>query len=298
VKKIFPIESLLKESASFVLSGSNIILKFDISEDIWNAEIDEGQISQVFHNLVINARQAMSGGGLIKISAENISISNEDEIPLNTGDYIKIIFQDDGPGIKSENLNNIFDPFFTTKEEGSGLGLAITYSIIKKHDGYISVESIIGTGTIFTIYLPAKKKLLEKETADQKKRYRGSGRILLMDDDKSIRNTVSKMLKYFGFNVDSAGDGEEAIKMYKKALATEDPYRMVILDLTIPGKMGGRETVGELKKIDPHVKAVVSSGYSNDPVMANHSEYGFSAVVKKPFVVEELEDVLFNVLDN
>ncbi len=298
VKKIIPIENLLKESASFVLSGSNIILKFNISDDMWNAEIDEGQISQVFHNLVINARQAMPGGGVIEISVENISISREEGVPLSAGNYIKIKFQDNGPGIKSENLNNIFDPFFTTKEEGSGLGLAITYSIIKKHNGHISVESNMGTGTVFTLYLPAKKNIPEKKTGDKKMRYRGSGRILVMDDDKSIINTVSKMLKYFGFSVDSATNGEEAINKYKKALAAEEPYRIVILDLTIPGKMGGREAIEELKKLDPGIKAVVSSGYSNDPVMANYSEYGFSAVVKKPFIIEELEEVLSTVLEN
>jgi PAS domain S-box-containing protein len=298
VKKVTPVENLLKESASFVLSGSNIVLKFDISKGIWDAEIDEGQMSQVFHNLVINARQAMPGGGVIRIVAENISISVYERLPLSGGDYVRIIFQDNGPGIKSENLNNIFDPFFTTKEEGSGLGLAISYSIIKKHDGHISVESKPGTGTIFTLYLPARKNIRANETEDQKKRYRGSGRILVMDDDKSIVNTVSKMLKYFGFSVDSAADGEDAIIKYKKALATEGPYRMVILDLTIPGKMGGRDAVKELKSIDPEVKAVVSSGYSNDPVMANYTEYGFVAVVKKPFIIEELEDVLFSVLEN
>jgi PAS domain S-box-containing protein len=298
VKKVTPVENLLKESASFVLSGSNIVLKFDISKGIWDAEIDEGQMSQVFHNLVINARQAMPGGGVIRIFAENISLSGEERLPLSAGDYIRIIFQDNGPGIKSENINNIFDPFFTTKEEGSGLGLAISYSIIKKHDGDISVESKPGTGTIFTLYLPARKNIPQNETEEQKKRYRGSGRILVMDDDKSIVNTVSKMLKFFGFRVDSAADGKDAIIKYKKALATEDPYRMVILDLTIPGKMGGRDAVNELKNIDPDVKAVVSSGYSNDPVMANYSEYGFTAVVKKPFIIEELEDVLYAVLDN
>jgi len=204
-------------------------------------------------------------------------------------------------GIAEEHLPKIFDPYFTTKQRGSGLGLATTYSIIKRHEGYIRVESRLGEGTTFYIYLPASEKqlLIQKGLLG---RDLGAGfkvgqrRILIMDDEDSIRDAVSQMLRYIGYEVESARDGAEAIELYKRAQGSERPFDAVILDLTIPGGMGGKEAVQKLREIDSQVKAIVSSGYSHDPVMADFKQYGFCGVVVKPYKIEELREVLYNVV--
>ncbi len=296
VRKTVSIQELLKETVSFVLSGSNLNYEIEIDDDLWNVEVDEGQMGQVFHNIIINARQAMPHGGTIFISARNKSIEKSDGLPYKHKDYIIISIKDHGVGISRENLGNIFDPYFTTKNSGSGLGLAVTFSIIQKHEGFIRVHSEVGKGTTFLIYLPASGKDIKEKPDTVRYKFAGKGRALVMDDDRSVRNIAGKIIKYFGFEVDYAAHGQEVLDKYSESMKMNLPYDFVILDLTVPGKMGGKETVKHLLEIDPNVKAIVSSGYSNDPVMAKYSDYGFCAVIVKPYRVEELEEVLFNLL--
>jgi CheY-like chemotaxis protein len=274
-----------------VLRGSKSNCEFSIAENLWPAEVDVGQISQVINNIVINANQAMPKGGTIQVAAENLIIESGHGLPVKPGRYIRISITDQGVGIGENHFLNIFDPYFTTKQEGSGLGLATAYSIIKKHNGHIAVESQLGVGTTFHIYLPASDKAIpEKEKV---KVIKGQGRILVMDDEVALRKVVGKMLAMLGYEAEFAQDGAEAIRMVKEA---EKPYDAVILDLTIPGGMGGKEAINKLLEIDPELKAIVSSGYSDDPVLANFQEYGFKGIMPKPFQSQLLSKVLHEVL--
>ncbi|MFZ0450712.1 MAG: PAS domain S-box protein [Desulfatiglandaceae bacterium] len=294
LKETASIKDILKESCSFVLRGSISGCEFSIAEKLWPTEVDVGQISQVINNVVINANQAMPKGGIIQIVAKNLIIEDRHGLPLNPGRYIRISIKDQGVGIAKEHLSNIFDPYFTTKQKGSGLGLATTYSIIKKHDGHITVESRLGVGSTFHIYLPASEKALPEK--DQVRLITGQGKILVMDDEASLRKTVGKMLENLGYEAELAKDGAEAIRMYKEAKESGNPYDAVILDLTIPGAMGGKDTIKQLREIDPEIKAIVSSGYSDDPVMATFKKYGFKGIMPKPFESQLLGNALQKVL--
>lgn len=294
VKETASIRDKLKESSLFALRGSKSSCEFSIAEDLWPAEVDVGQISQVISNIVINANQAMPGGGIIQVAAENLIIEDRHDLSVNPGKYIKMSIKDQGLGIAEKYLFNIFDPYFTTKQEGSGLGLATTYSIIKKHDGHITVESQLGIGTTFHIYLPASDKAVSEK--EEVKLIKGQGRILVMDDEASLRKIVGRMMEKLGYEPEFAKDGAEAIEMYKKAIESEKPYDVVILDLTVPGGMGGKEAISKLLEIDSDVKAIVSSGYSDDPVLANFHEYGFRGMMPKPFEPRSLSKVLHDVL--
>jgi len=294
VKEPASIKDILKESPSFVLRGSKSSCKLSIAEDLWPAEVDVGQISQVINNIVINANQAMPGGGIIQVAAENLIIEDRHGLPVNPGRYIKISIKDQGVGIAEKHLANIFDPYFTTRHAGSGLGLATTYSIIKKHNGHIAVESQLGVGTTFHIYLPASDKAIPEK--EEIKLIKGHGRILVMDDEAPLRKMVGRMLGRLGYESEFAKDGSEAIRMVKDAKEAEKPYDAVILDLTIPGGMGGKEAINKLLEIDPEMKAIVSSGYSDDPVLANFQEYGFKGMMPKPFESRSLSKVLHEVL--
>ncbi len=291
------IAALLRDSVTFTLSGSSVRCDFSIPDDLWPVEVDEGQMNQVINNLVINAKQAMPNGGVIKIRAENTDINEDSGLSLETGAYIKLSVEDEGIGISAEHIPRIFDPFYTTKQEGSGLGLATSYSIIEKHNGYISVESQIEVGTTFHIYLPAspEETLRTKET-DEREPIMGEGRVLVMDDEEMVRELATDMLISLGYSVTTAMSGAEAIETYKNAMESGNPFDAVIADLTIPGGMGGKETIQRLLEIDPEVKAIVSSGYSNDPVLANFEEYGFKGVVAKPYKARELSVVLHRVI--
>ncbi len=287
---------LIRETASFAVSGSNVRCEFDIGNDLWPVEIDEGQISQVINNLVINAEQAMPKGGVIKIKVENILARDEEGVPLTKGKYVKISVEDSGVGIGKEYLPRIFDPYFTTKQKGSGLGLTTVYSVIKNHEGYIGVDSELGVGTKFIIYLPATE---EKEAQNGHERgvvSEGVGRVLVMDDEESVREVAGEMLKHLGYEVEYAGNGSEAIEKYNKVMEKGKAFDVVIIDLTIPGGMGGKEAMELLLNIDPSVKAIVSSGYSNDPVMSEYVRYGFKGVVCKPYRMEELGKTVQEVM--
>jgi len=298
IKGKVSIEDIIRDSAGFTLHGSNVKCLYDFPPDLWKVKVDKGQMSQVIDNLVINANQAMPQGGNIKIKAENIILKKKSSLPLPEGKYVKITFEDKGIGIPEPHLPRIFDPYFTTKQKGSGLGLATVYSIIQKHDGRISVESQVGKGTSFFIYLPAiVDKLMEEEAKKVTKRtLTGEGKVLIMDDEKIVSRAVGGMLERLGYSVEITENGEEAIDKYKEAMNSGERFDAVILDLTVPGGLGGKETIEKLLKIDPDVKAIVSSGYSTDPVMANYKKYGFSAVVAKPFDLKELNEVIGKVL--
>jgi len=296
VKKVTAIARLVRDATDFALRGSNIICKFFVPDTLWAVEVDEGQISQVFHNLIINANHAMPKGGTIQVRFENVAIDMNTDLPLRAGNYVKISVEDEGIGIPEEHLQKIFDPYFTTKQKGSGLGLATAYSVIKRHDGCIAVESGSGIGTIFYIYLPATDKKIFETRELGKKLLPGKGRVLVMEDEEIIRLILGKMLMEIGYEAEFSVDGEQAIKLYKKAKNMGKAFDAVLIDLTIRGGMGGTECIKNLLEIDPEVKAIVSSGYSDDPVISNYREFGFKNIITKPYRIEELSEILYKVI--
>ena len=301
IKKTASIAELIRESANFAVRGSKVRCQVSLPGDLWPVEVDEGQMSQVIHNLVINAQQAMPEGGTIQIRAENREVGTEGEqgLPLGAGRYVKLSIADEGSGIAEEHLPKIFDPYFTTKEGGSGLGLATTYSILKRHGGYIGVASRVGVGTTFYVYIPASGEgewVKPVEGRGGVLRGVSKGRVLLMDDEEMLREAAGQMLQHMGYEVEFAEDGGEALELYKRARESGQPFHVVIMDLTIPGRMGGKETVQRLLEIDPQAKAIVSSGYSEDPIMAEYRRYGFKGVITKPYKLEELNQTLQQII--
>ena len=295
VKEIASIKEIIKESALFVTRGAKSRCEFSIAEDLWSGEVDPGQINQVINNIVINANQAMPEGGIIRINADNVVLDEANAWKLKPGRYIRISIKDEGIGISEKYLSKIFDPYFSTKQEGSGLGLATSYSIINNHGGFILPESVLGEGTTFHIYLPASGKQVFKE--EERNVIKGEGKILVMDDEPSVRKLLERMLDRLGYEAETAEDGVEAIEIYMAAKESGKPFNAVIFDLTIPGGMGGKEALHKLKEIDPEVKAIVSSGYSEDPVMADYEAFGFKGIVPKPFGSKLLSKVLHEVLN-
>lgn len=289
VKKLIDAAQLIRETVSFVLRGSNVKAAIELADDLWCIEADSGQINQALHNVLINAIQAMPGGGEVAISARNETLDADNTCLLSGGDYIRIDIEDQGCGIPAEHLGRIFDPYFTTKAEGTGLGLASVYSIIKRHGGAVEASSTAGDGSCVALYLPAVTcGDPEVEAGSTVPDLTGSGRILIMDDEDLIRDIATEILQFAGYQVESCKNGTEALELYREAWAQGVPYTAVILDLTIPGGMGGKEAAGHLLRIDPNALLVVSSGYSNDPVVANYRRYGFSGAVSKPFDVKGL----------
>jgi signal transduction histidine kinase/ActR/RegA family two-component response regulator len=286
VKKVIYLRYLIREAALFAIHGSSIRCDLVLTDDLWPVVADGGQISQVLHNLVLNAVQAMPQGGKLTVRARNIEPSPEG------GRCIEISIADTGTGIPVDLLSKIYDPYFTTKPQGSGLGLATCHAILKKHGGSISLESIIGQGSEFHIRLPAAEQDTVPDPFLEIQVHHGQGQILIMDDEAAIRNIVQASLEELGYSVACAEDGCAAIELYRNRKAEGNPFAAVILDLTIPGGMGGKEALLLLKEIDPQVKTIVSSGYASDPVMANYQEYGFSAVLGKPYSLEELSKAL------
>ncbi len=302
IKKLININDILRDTVQFAATGSNVTCSFFIDEKLPPVEADEGQLAQVITNLVINAKQSMPGGGCIEIKTEAHHSAGGGRLPLKAGEFVRITIKDGGSGIAFENLQKIFDPYFTTKANGTGLGLATSYSIIKNHDGCISVDSEPGKGTVFSVYLPVKNTAaLGSETQKKFIENYGHKKILLMDDDETVLIPVCEMLADFGYEVTSARCGEEACDHYVKALKSAKPFDVVIMDLIIQGGAGGVETIKMLLDIDPKALAVVSSGYSNDPVMSEHAAYGFRGVIAKPYKDEEmlqLLEKLFRERDN
>jgi len=297
VVEVASIKDLIEELVPFTLTGSNVISEITTEDDLHLVEMDQNQISQVLTNIIINAKQAMPSGGTIYVDAMNVIVESGDLIgKLEAGEYVKISIRDEGIGIPEKIIDKIFDPFFTTKSSGSGLGLATCYSIIQKHKGYITVNSVRGEGATFTIYLPkTDKKLAEKPEIKLNKSF--SGRILLMDDEEAVREFVTALLVELGFSVDATADGDSAIEQYKSTFNSGDGYSLVILDLTIPGGKGGSEVLSELRKINPDVKALAYSGYADDPVISHPRDYGFKASISKPFDLDKFAAVLSNILN-
>ncbi len=300
IKTTISIKKLLRRVIPFYLSGSNVKCNYYFPKNLSYLDVDEGQITQVIENLVINAIQAMPDGGTIHVSAEKVIFekgkNNDCKCFIKDGLYVKIKVQDRGVGIDAKDLKKVFDPFFTTKEEGSGLGLAVSHSIIKKHGGCIKVESEPGVGTTFSIYLPSSSEKALTKGKNKNNIVKGSGRILVMDDQKAIRDVLGDMLQALGYQVDFAIHGEEAIEKYKKMMELNKPYDVVMLDLTIPGKMGGKQAMSILKNLDPEVNAIISTGYSEDLVELNCKDFGFKGFIKKPYDLEQLSETLDRVL--
>jgi PAS domain S-box-containing protein len=297
VKKLSNISEIIRETAAFALRGSNVRLKISLPDDLRATEVDQGQMSQVIQNIVINADEAMPSGGKLHIGAQNMVIKRPGMLPLPKGKYVRVDIEDEGIGMSKKQLERIFEPYYTTKQKGSGLGLATAYSIVKNHGGYITIESKQNVGTTFHVYLPASEK--PSPTREEVKRemgITGKGKVLVMDDEKIIREMLGKMLPLAGYEVDLTSDGAEAIERYAEAMKVGKPFNAVIMDLTIPGGMGGKEAIKKLLEIDPDAKVIVSSGYSTDPIMSEYKEYGFSAVVTKPYGVAEIEKTLNDML--
>lgn len=299
IKRETSLAGLIQEAAGFAVRGTKAVCEYDCAEDLWLAEVDTGQLSQVLQNLVINAVHAMPEGGAIRLTARNLTV-NPGELPLTPGKYVRITVRDQGLGIPPEHLAKIFDPYFTTKQSGSGLGLAVVHSIIANHAGHIGVESEPGKGTVFSIYLPStgKSSPTEKPAEATSPLRTGQGKILVMDDEELIRHVSTAMLRQLGYEAHAANDGEEAITCYLQAKKEGRPFDLVIMDLTVPGGMGGKEAIAHLRRLDPQIKAVVSSGYANDPIMANFGEYGFCGVAPKPFGLQELSKLLQMILNS
>ena len=302
-KETVDIAGLIESATEFALSGSNIIAEFDIACDLWCADVDRTQIGQAFHSLVINAREAMPEGGTLYVSANNQE-SMRDGGFEKPGRFVAVAIKDTGSGIPPEALDRIFDPYFSTKEMGNergmGLGLSIANSIIEKHGGRVFVDAHPGNGALFTVVLPASKAVCETafvpELEDMSEQSLFSGRILVMDDEEMIRKLAGNMLAKIGFEASFACNGEEAIAAYAEAMKADRPFDAVILDLTVKGGMGGKDAIRHLHELDSNVKAIVSSGYANDPGVTHFSEYGFCGVVAKPYRFGEIRSKLKAIL--
>ncbi len=296
VKSTQAIGDLIKESVQFSLRGTKVKCEYSIPQDLWLVDADGGQLRQVINNMVINADQAMQAGGSIMVVAENIELGASNIPSLEKGKYVKISIEDRGVGIAKEHLSKIFDPYFTTKKNRNGLGLATSYSIIKKHKGQITVSSVLGKGSTFTIYLPASEgKVLKQEV--KKRELQKGGRILVMDDDEAVRDSSKKILTPLGYDVVLAQDGKkEGDRRLPRGNASGKPFHAVIMDLTIPGGMGGKEAVAKLLELDPNVRAIVSSGYSNDTVMEQFRNFGFKGVLTKPYSIKDFSEIVYRVI--
>jgi PAS domain S-box-containing protein len=299
VKQRASIGEIIMESANFILHGSSVVCNCNIPVDLWKVDVDTGQIGQVVQNLLLNSLHAMCEGGVIEISCENISSLKDEKLFLHDNKYIKITISDTGSGISEKDLEKIFDPYFSTKKTGNGLGLAICYSIIKKHDGTITVKSKIKKGTVFTIYLPATFEIDDTilQSCESVVKVECKVRVLLMDDDMIIYKVAKKFFEYLGYDMLFVENGYEAIELYKKYFENNETIDIVIMDLTIPGSMGGKEAVWKILGIDQDAKVIVSSGYSNDSVMTNYEEHGFKAAIEKPFQLEKLKKIIAKVLN-
>ena len=298
VRGIIALPELIADSADFVLHGSQVSCTYNSPDDLWKVDVDSGQLGQVIQNIIINAQHAMPEGGLIAIECSNIhDAASEAHLSIDNGDYVRVTIKDTGVGISKKIIDKIFDPYFSTKQRGSGLGLAICHSIINKHEGFITVDSLPGQGTTFTLYLPAVPVTGSTTTRKPNKPTATKAcRIMIMDDDKMIRDVAQAQLENLGHEPVMVSNGRQAIDKYQELQDKKTPVDIIIMDLTIPGGIGGREAAEKLLAIDPEAKLIVASGYSNDPVMADYKKYGFCAAIAKPFDLKELNDAITSVL--
>lgn len=297
VRASVQLAEVVREAAEFALHGSAVRCEFSQGTALWPAQVDKVQIGQVVQNLVINAVQAMTGGGVLKVGIRNDALAAGTNLPLAPGNYLRLTVRDCGPGIRADLLPRIFEPYFTTKETGVGLGLATVYSIVKKHQGHVSVESLVGTGTTFELWLPAAAVLPVAVAGSQSPFTAMRGRVLFMDDEEPIRQMATILLERLGLEPEMAEDGAEAVAKFADARHAGRPFDLVVMDLTVPGGVGGLAALRQMQAMDPAVKAIVSSGYSNDPVMADHRAFGFSGMVAKPYRITDLAKTLREVLN-
>lgn len=301
VKELTSLPEVIRDCAHFILRGSNVSCHYEFDSELWYVAIDKSQISQVIQNLIINARQAMSHGGRITIHCHNVRAPQQVPQVSPDGRYLKIVIKDEGDGIPARIIDKIFDPYFTTKQQGSGLGLAVSHSIIVKHGGHIFASSTPDTGTSFTFYLPASsapnQAIAPPLPGPLHPSRPSSARIMIMDDEPMVIQVTLAILKNLGYDGISALDGHEAIHLYREAQEANNDIDVVIMDLTIPGGMGGKEAAQKILALNPTAKIMVSSGYSNDPVMANFRYYGFQAAVSKPFQIGELSDAILQLIE-
>jgi CheY-like chemotaxis protein len=295
LRKTQPVDELVRKSVTFATSGSNCEVSIETAAETWLCDIDGNQMGQVIDNLVINAKQAMPQGGRLQVRVENV-VSTGMPKHLPARDHVHIVVQDSGSGISHENLNHIFDPFFTTKAQGTGLGLATAYSIVHKHDGVIEAESEPGHGATFHVWLPRAFGKAEKAEPVSTDNQRGRGAVLILDDEDTILRIAASVLRRSGYEASVSKNGEQALALAEMAVASGQPFRAAILDLTIPGGAGGREIVHKLKELDPKIKVVASSGYAGDEAMANPCELGFDGGLPKPYTAQELRQVLAKLL--
>jgi PAS domain S-box-containing protein len=288
VRQVASIRELIRESVEFVTRGSKVRCEFSLDDRLWSVDVDRGQINQVIHNLALNAMQAMPDGGVLFVDARNENLEQNNDSGLRPGHYVKLTFRDQGIGITPDVLPKIFDPYFTTKPTGSGLGLAMCYSIVKSHDGYITLDSEPGHGTSFYVYLPASDQQALGVSEENTSWTAVEGRVLIMDDEPEIRSLLVRIMQGLGFRAEAVASGDAAVQTFRDALAVSDPFTLVIMDLTVPGAMGGRDAIHHLRELDPNVKAIVASGYFNDPIMADYKKFGFSGVIAKPFNLDEI----------
>jgi two-component system, cell cycle sensor histidine kinase and response regulator CckA len=292
IKKVASVSLLIKETCQFTLSGSNVKCNLSIPGNLWSCNIDKNQIGQVIQNLILNATQAMPMGGTIEVSAANVALQAKDHPTLKEGNFVIITIRDQGMGISEEMVPRIFDPFFTTKTKGHGLGLAISYSIISRHDGAISVQSELGKGAAFHVYLPACEGSFVEGAGNVAFKHNGTGRILVMDDEEGVRRLISRMLQSFGYSVIVKENGKDALDFFTEETKNNRSFAAMILDLTIPGGTGGKEVAEEIRKINTELPLFVASGYAENEIIAHPEEYGFTASIPKPFTMIELMEVL------
>jgi two-component system cell cycle sensor histidine kinase/response regulator CckA len=296
VKGLADVGDLIRDAADLVSHGSSCVCAFEIPPHLWPAEIDAGQLGQVVQNIVINAVQSMPNGGKITLGAANVILEQENPYALPAGPYIQVSISDEGTGIPEDHLKKIFDPYFTTKATGSGLGLATSYSILRNHKGFLGVRSVPGRGSTFTFLVPAEPRQKIPGAVPEDVVVLGRGRrVLVMDDQELVRTMVERMLTHLGFRPQGASNGSDAIRLFREALQDGAPFQLAVLDLTIIGGVGGKETLATLLSIDATVKVIVSSGYSNDPILAHYREYGAAGVLPKPYRLIDLKRVLHDV---
>lgn len=299
VKKTVYVSDTIKPAVDFVVRGSKVKVSYEINDELWPAEIDEGQIKQLITNLVINAMQAMSGGGNLTIGASNELIDSASSLNIPAGKYLKISFKDEGDGIAPENISRIFDPYFSTRQSGSGLGLTASYSIARKHGGIITAESIQHRGSTFNVLLPVSLKTENARGAAEAQKLTRSHhghKILVMDDESIVREVTANLLKHLGYQVHTVKNGSEALSSYMEAAGAGRPFDAMILDLIVPGDLGGAEVVKKLKDGGESPRAIAASGFSNEMVMSKYEKYGFCAMISKPYKIKELDELLQKII--
>lgn len=298
IKKIISPRTIIDETLSFVLRGSNIKAVVDIPDSIYDFEADEGQLSQVLQNLIINAIQAMPKGGTLSVKARNETLTAKNPMSLKPGKYLRIEIADQGHGIPPGEIRKIFDPYFTTKPAGNGLGLASSYSIVTRHGGHISASSVVAKGSVFTIFLPSVGTIFPRQDLIEqrpKPNRREGESVLVMDDEAMVREIAASMLDHLGYKVMTCTTGQEALDLYKKAANSGEPFSLVLMDLTIPGGFGGKQAAKKIKAEFPDARLIVSSGYSNDPIIANYMEFGFIRAISKPYSLDKLSKIIHSI---